>query len=174
MSVKSVMSQDAVGMLYTAHHTWLRGWLDRRLNNSSDASDLTQDTFVRLLGPQSAVQLQNEVLLNEPRAYLATIAKRLLLNHFRRQSVEQAYLDALAGMPEQLIPSPEQKVLLLEALQEIDAMLDMMPAKVRTVFMMAQIDDMPYADIAATLGIGLRSVKRYMAQAMAECIMFMQ
>lgn len=170
MSVKPSMSHDAVTVLYTEHHAWLRGWLNRRLDNRSDAFDLAQDTFMRLLGTQGASP-QTDAALREPRAYLATIAKRLLLNHFRRQSLEQAYLDALASLPEQLVPSPEQRLLLLEVLQEIDAMLSNLPVKVRTVFVMAQVEEMTYAEIATTLGIGERSVKRYMAQAMAECIM---
>jgi RNA polymerase sigma-70 factor (ECF subfamily) len=38
--------------------------------------------------------------VQEPRAYLTTIARNLLINHVRRRAIEQAYLDALALMPE--------------------------------------------------------------------------
>ena len=50
-------------------------------------------------------------------------------------------------------------------------MLDALPAKLRAVFILSQIDGLTYAEIAQVLGVGLRSVKRYMAQAMAECIL---
>ena len=67
-------------------------------------------------------------------------------------------------------PSPEQQLLILEALREVNAMLEALPPKVRAVFVLAQIEGLTYAEIAATLDIGLRSVKRYMAQALTECI----
>ena len=50
-------------------------------------------------------------------------------------------------------------------------MLDGLPPKVRAVFILSQVEGLTYAAIAEQLGMGLRSVKRYMAQAMAECIL---
>ncbi|WP_310636299.1 sigma-70 family RNA polymerase sigma factor [Delftia acidovorans] len=156
-----------ISTLYAGHHGWLQGWLRRRLGNACDAADLAQDTFIRLLtapaGDLSA--------LREPRAYLATVARRLLINHLRRQSLEQAWLQALAALPAPQAPSPEQQLLILQALQEVDAMLDGLPPKVRAVFILSQVEGLTYAAIAEQLGMGLRSVKRYMAQAMAECIL---
>lgn len=171
MSAHSPLSSHPVESLYVEHHAWLCGWLNRRLHNSAEASDLAQDTFVRLLvAPASAAQGEHSPL-REPRAYLATVARHVLINHLRRQSLEQSYLDALAALPEDLVPSPEEQVLLFEALQEIDAMLANLSDKVRAVFVLSQIEGLTYAAIARELGIGERSVKRYMAQAMAECVL---
>ena len=69
----------------------------------------------------------------EPR-YLTAIAKRLMLNHHRRRALDQAYLDALAVMPPALAPSVEQRLLILEALHEIDEMLSGLPGPVREAF----------------------------------------
>ena len=62
--------------------------------------------------------------LRAPKAYLATVAKHLLINHLRRQSLERAWLAALAALPEQHVPSTEQRAEVLQALQAVDAMLD--------------------------------------------------
>ncbi|CAB5716204.1 Probable RNA polymerase sigma factor fecI [Delftia tsuruhatensis] len=161
------MSRGDISVLYAGHHGWLQRWLQRRLANAGDAADLAQDTFVRLLVAPSS----EATALREPRAYLATVARRLLINHLRRQSLEQAWLQALAALPEPQAPSPEQQLLILQALQEVDAMLDGLPPKVRRVFVLSQVEGLTYAAIAEEMGVGLRSVKRYMAQAMAECIL---
>lgn len=168
---QSQLSSAAVESLYVDHHAWLRGWLNRRLHNASEAADLTQDTFIRLLSAPAKDTDASGNWLREPRAYLATVARHLLINHLRRQSLEQAYLDVLSNLPEQLVPSPEEQMLLLEVLQEIDTMLANLSAKVRAVFVLSQVEGLTYAAIAKELDIGERSVKRYMAQAMAECIM---
>ncbi|MDO8066667.1 sigma-70 family RNA polymerase sigma factor [Janthinobacterium sp. SUN206] len=154
---------------YRAHHGWLAHWLQRRLGNAAEAADLMQDTFARLLA--GAPMQPQTPALRAPKAYLATVAKHLLINHLRRQSLELAWLAALAALPEQHLPSTEQRVEILQALQAVDAMLDGLKPKVRAVFIMAQIEGHAYADIAALLGIGERSVKRYMAEALTECVL---
>lgn len=154
---------------YRAHHGWLAHWLQRRLGNAAEAADLMHDTFARLLA--GAPMQQHTPALRTPKAYLATVAKHLLINHLRRQSLERAWLATLATLPEQHVPSTEQRAEILQALQAVDAMLDGLKPKVRAVFIMAQIEGHAYADIAEQLGIGERSVKRYMAEALTECVL---
>ncbi len=109
--------------------------------------------------------------IREPRAYLHTIAKGLLINHWRRRQIEQAYLDALALQPEPVAPSPESQALIVETLLQVDAMLAQLPAKVRSAFLMSQLQGMTYAAIAIELGVSERMVKKYMAQAMLHCLL---
>lgn len=149
--------------LYRDHHSWLQGWLRRRLGNRCDAADLAQDTFVRLLRAGNAASIR------EPRDYLATVARGLMVDFLRRRSLEQAYLDVLASQPQAEHPSAEQQALLLEALMDIDRMLDGLGRTVREVFILSQLDGLTYAQIAARLGISLRSVNNYMARAVEHC-----
>lgn len=160
-----------VAVLYADHHSWLQGWLRRRLGHAGDAADLAQDTFVRLLdAPDATPEKQGGWQLREPRAYLTLIAKRLLANLYRRRALEQAYLEALALMPEPMAPSPEEQAIILETLQQVDAMLDGLKPPVRAAFLLAQLEGLGYAEIATRLGLSERTVKRYMVQAMARCI----
>lgn len=159
-------SGDAVHLLYRAHHGWLHGWLRAKLGNSFDAADLAQDTFVRVLRHRHELDA-----LREPRAYLTTIAKRLLLNHHRRRSVEQAYMEALALMPEALAPSAEQRLIILETLQEIDEMLAGLALPARQAFLMAQLEGLSHGEIAGRLNVSLRTVHRYIAKGLEQCIM---
>lgn len=162
----TIASNDKVfESLYSHHHGWLYGWLWRKLGSRDDAADLAQDTFLRLLNGKSCG------LLAEPRAYLSTIAYGLVVNHWRRLSLERAYLAALAARPEMTCPSPEERALVLEALFQVDAMLDRLPGKVRQAFLLAQLDGLTYAQIASRLGVSERMVKKYMAQAMLQCLL---
>lgn len=137
-----------------------------RLGNAADAADLAQDTFVRLLSSAPGEPLN----LTAPRAYLATIANRLTINLYRRRSLEQAYLAALAEVPEELAPSLEHQALVLEALDEVDRVLAVLPAKARQAFLMAQLEGYTQEEIASRLGISVRSVQRHLARAFEECI----
>lgn len=152
-----------IATLYTEHHGWLQSWLRKKLGDAHQASDLAQDTFVRLLSRDDLVEAR------EPRAFLTTVAQRVLFNHYRRQQLERAYLDALAQAPANFAQSPEERAILLETLVEIDQMLDGLPAAVKRAFLLSQLDGMPQADIAQELGISISTVKRYLVKAGMQC-----
>ena len=155
----------AMHTFYAEHHGWLSTWLRRRLGCTHSAADLAQDTFVRVL-------LRPQVLptLCEPRAYLSTLAKGVISEHWRREALERAYLDALAAMPEPLALSPEERLELLQTLDEIDAMLDSLAPKAREAFVLSQLEGLTYAVIAERLQISERTVKRYMQQGFERCL----
>ena len=104
--------------VYGEHHTWLQRWLYRRLGCPEVAADLAQDTFVRVLHKRALSEVE------QPRAYLATIAHSLFVNLLRRRQLEQSYLEALAQLPEALMPSPEERLQLLQTLDALDIMLN--------------------------------------------------
>lgn len=154
-------------VLYREHSGWLRGWLRQRLNNSADAADLAQDTFVRVLLARSANSLR------EPRHYLTTIARGLVVDLYRRRSLEQAYQEALANLPEASHPSLEEQAILFEALVEIDRLLDGLGSKAKQIFILSQCEGLTYPQIAERLGISLRTVNNHMARAMEHCCLIM-
>ncbi|WP_028603112.1 sigma-70 family RNA polymerase sigma factor [Ottowia thiooxydans] len=163
-------TEQQIDVLYCQHHGWLHSWLRRKLGDAHQAADLMHDTFVRILEACRTEELAlNSV--REPRAYLTTVAGRVLANHFRRASLEKAWLAALALYPESFAISPEERLSILQTLHQIDAMLDALPSKVRTAFLLAQLEGLTYAEIALHMGIAERTVKRYMAQAFEECLM---
>ncbi len=84
MAALDLPSPDSVESLYSGHHRWLQGWLRGKLGNAFDAADLAHDTFVRILVDRNAHAVR------EPRSYLATIANRVVVDHYRRQALERA------------------------------------------------------------------------------------
>ncbi len=155
-------ASTSIHTLYAEHHGWLLGWMRRRLHGTDQAADLAHDAFVRLI--ESRTQT-----IHEPRAFLTTLAKRVLVSHFRHQEVERAYLDSIAHLPEPMAPSAEPQAIVVETLLEIDRLLDGLPVKVKTAFLLAQIDGLAYAEIADRMGVSLSSVKQYMARAIRQC-----
>jgi RNA polymerase sigma-70 factor (ECF subfamily) len=166
MSDAAMPKEQTLHDLYCDHRGWLEGWLRRRMGNACDAADLSQDTFLRLLASSQRI-----TDLQEPRAYLLTVGKRLLSNFYQRRSLEQAYLNALASLPEDCVPSPEQRWLLLETLQALDELLDGLPTAVRRAFLWSQLEGLGYQHIAERLRVSERTIKRYMAQAYEHCLL---
>lgn len=166
------MSSSNIHHLYLNHHRWLYRWLQGKLGHEGDAADIAQDTFLRMMHAFNGSNNPHaEDRIQEPRAYLTVVAKRLVANLYRRRALEQAYLETLTHLPESSKPSPEQQLLILETLQQIDSMLDGLAKPVKDAFLLAQLDGLSYAQIAQQLALSERTVKRYMVKAMATCIM---
>lgn len=155
--------------LYLDHHTWLQSLLRKRLGNRDDAADLAHDTFVRVLRSDTPVED-----IREPQRYLATVARGLVADFFRRRSLEQAYLDYLAVLPEDMAPSPEEQAIMQQTLINVDRMLGSLPPKVREAFVLAQFEELTYPEIAQRLGISLRSVSNYLTRAMEHCAVVLE
>jgi RNA polymerase sigma-70 factor (ECF subfamily) len=152
-----------VGSLYRDHRDWLLNWLRRHQACPHRAEDLSQDTFLRLLN-------RNDLSgVREPRALLATIARGLLIDHFRRNALERAYLDELALQPEETQPSAEEQLQIIEALREVNTLLGQLSANARAAFFYSRLDGLTHAEIAQRLGVSVPRVRQYLAQALRQC-----
>jgi len=161
--VSLTVRQTLLHQLFGDHHGWLFERLRARLGCPSDAADMASETFVQV------VALDDPHSIREPRALLTTIAKRLMYASWRRRDLERAYLDALANEPEQFAPSAEQQVMAVEALIEIDRLLDGLSSRARAAFLYSQLDGMTYADIARELGVSAPRVHQYVVQGLRAC-----
>jgi RNA polymerase sigma factor (sigma-70 family) len=152
--------------LYTDHHGWLYGWLRRKLGNACDAADLAHDTFLRII----ASRRTPAQLGDEPRALLTHIAKGLVIDHWRRQDVERAYFEAVAHLSELETPSPETRLLIIEALMRIDAMLTSLSSRTREIFLLAQLDGLTLQQIAERTQTPVITVRRHIRKALVTCM----
>ncbi|KMN15836.1 sigma-70 family RNA polymerase sigma factor [Pseudomonas weihenstephanensis] len=158
--------QAAISHLYCEHHGWLLGWLRRKLGCAQNAADVAQDTFARILNARESV-----ASLREPRAFLSTTARRLIIDQARRKKIENAYLSQLALTAEALEghQSPEDIIATLEALEQIAFILEGLPEKTRQAFVLYYLDGLNQADIGRQLGLSDRTVRKYLIQALLHC-----
>lgn len=158
--------QHQVQALYIDHHGWLYRWLRKKLGCGHNAADVAQDTFVRIISSRDAL-----LGMREPRAFLTTTAKRLLVDRARRQLIEQAYMAELALLAESLpgYPSPEETLETLQALEQIGAALQDASDKARSAFVLHYLEGETHAAIADQLKVSTRMVQKYLVQCLLHC-----
>ena len=150
--------------LYNDNHAWLFSWLKKKVRCHSDASDVTQDTFINLLTKADLTTLR------EPKAFLKTIANHQIINRARRIVLEQEYLRALSFIhSNDDFYSVEDRYLAIETLLSISAMLEDLPVNVRLTFLMSKLEDASHTKIAEKLGVSVSMVKKYLAQSLIHC-----
>ncbi len=115
------------------------------------------------------LQRREHLQIQQPKAFLRTVARGLIIDHWRREELHKAYLEALAVLPEAHTPDVETRELLLELLERIAKMLDGLKPKVRTAFLLAQCEGLRHQEIAQQMGVSVRTVERYIADALYHC-----
>nr|WP_277606552.1 sigma-70 family RNA polymerase sigma factor [Acinetobacter higginsii] len=155
-----------VDQLYRNHRGWLHQWLRQKIGNTEQAADLVQDTFIKLL------QTRDELLgIKEPRAYLTSIAKNLLIDQVRRKRIEQAYLDGLSQMEYMLdaVASPEDQMQIIQALDQLCKALEDVSAKAQQAFILHYLEGYTHKETAERLGVSTKMIQKYLANCLARC-----
>lgn len=155
---------DLFNSLFSKHYRWLRQRVTHRMGCEYRADDIAADTFVRVLGLPDLAQIQ------EPRALLSTIAKRLMLNNWRRADLEREYLATLEQEPSNTVASPEEYALLMDSLQQLDRMLSGLASQAKEVFLYSLFDGLTYEQIGGRLGLSKSRVHQHMEQAYLCCL----
>lgn len=156
--VAGVQDARLVETLFREHSSWLGSWLSRQPWTVHAPEDIVSDVFLSLL------TLPNVGSVREPRAMMTTIAKRIIFDARRRKKLQNAYEDALLTIPEAVDVSPEERLIIVQALQKIDAVLSQLSPRARAAFLMSQIDGMSNKEIAQELNVSLSAVSKYMTQ----------
>ena len=161
------LSRNDLKDLYVSHHGWLQRWLQRKLGCFQRAEDLAQDVFLRLLRRNEKV-----AKIREPRAFLSSIARGLLVDHWRRKELEQTWLNVLAQFPPSPADSPEDHLQRMEELVAIDGMLRGIKKRARKAFLLARLEGLTCRQTAARLGVSPATVERDLAKALRACYRF--
>lgn len=152
-----------IAQLYRQNYGWLCKKLSSQTGCSHSAEDLAAETFLQVW------LLPDPGSIRSPRAFLATIARRLMYESWRRKDLERACLDILAEMPDAVYPSPHEQWMLIQSLQAIDLLLDGLSGQAKAVFLLSQLEGLTYAQIGERLGLSVTRIHQLMKQALQCC-----
>ncbi|MCH7743809.1 MAG: RNA polymerase sigma factor [Proteobacteria bacterium] len=141
-------------------------YLSKKVHNNEDANDLAQEAFLRMHKFQQSRRLDNA------RAFLFKTANNLVVDQMRRASVHNKYL-SFERLPEQsdeendkFAPSAERTVSAEQELDRIYKVVNQMPEKVRSAFLMHRGKDLSYSQIATEMDVSTSMVEKYIIQAL--------
>ncbi len=160
--------------LVRKHKTALYNFVLRLVRSPSAAEDLVQDVFVKIV--QSAVDFKHEAKFS---TWAYTIARNLCIDHIRKMSLRQhASLDQARGDapdgPTLLDRTPDvhpsasvdRKVIGAELGERITRCVDALPDEQREVFLLRELADLPFKEIATITGVPENTVKSRMRYAL--------
>lgn len=145
---------DAFAEFYASHHKDILIFFTRRTLSSETGLDLTGEAFAIALERRGQFRGTS---VEEERGWLFTIARRLLIDFFRRGAVERSALRRL-GVPDERFASSEiDRVDELAELgsrrRELAAALDRLPLDQRCAVELRIVAELEYAEVAEHLHI---------------------
>ena len=84
--------------------------------------------------------------------------------------MEVSYLETIANLPEPEAPSPEARLLAVEAFMRINAMLASLPPRTRQVFLLPQFDGLTLRQIVEQMHMSLITVRYRIHTAPMACL----
>ena len=153
--------------LDTRFRASLLAYFLRRTGNRQEAEDLTQETFVRLIGSSSFEKAE------EAQAFVFRVASNLLRDRLRSayRTRRFATLSIETSGSEKLEPrlvediDPERVLIARENLGEVLACLNELGERTRNIFILFRLEGMRQKEIAALYGIGLSTVEKHVMAA---------
>lgn len=152
--------------IFGQHGPGVTAFIRRRVRQAADASDLTQELYLRLLRADRAELIRN------PEAYLYTVAVNLLRERAvldRRWAHTVDVVDPPADPALVDFCTPEEQVDQQVRLSQAAELIDKLPAKFQAVLILQYRDGLSYEEIAARLGISTHAVKKYVMQGLSLC-----
>lgn len=149
--------------LFRDHNRALVAFLQCRLHSISDAQEVAQEAYVRL------VTMDKPEQVDSLRAYLFRIASNLAVDRLRARQVRADHPLLAPDEDFHLAPIPERHVQATGQLQELYKALRELPAKTARAFVMHVIDGREISAIARAMKISERMVRYHVAHALAHC-----
>lgn len=148
------------------HDAALRAFVSRRVADRTQAEDLVQDTYLRLLraGPDTGA-------VRNPRGFLFRIASNLIADMFRKRRTRQED----AGWDGPLAPvlsddgvgSPERRLIGRGRLERLERALAELTPKARACVHLVRFEGLTPRQAAARLGLTEKAVTRQLERALA-------
>lgn len=154
-------------LLVERYEPRIQGFLRKRLNDEERVQDLTQDTFLRIHRARESYDPARKFS-----TWIHTIANNLLKNEFRNRSRRrettfsdirpEASPSGAASRPVEFAAGgadPEREAYRSELRQAIDTAIERMDEHHRVPFVMREVEDRTYEEIAEAIGIPVGTVK---------------
>ena len=134
------------------------------MSSPADAEDLVQEVFAKL------ARLTNPGDVNNPAAYVFSVAANLLRDRARRAESHRA--KAHEPFDEEshghrTVFSPERLLMSREDLEMTRRVIQSLPKKTQTVFLLHRFDGLKYREIAEVLELSVSTVEKHMIAALA-------
>lgn len=159
------MTREEFKNLFEMHFAQVRNYVFYRSGNAEVATDIAQETFLKIWEKQNSIQPE------KVNGLLFKIAGDLFVSHYRKEKRSFEFFNQYVF--DNKTQSPEEELAFEQLKENYNIALDKMREKQRTVFLMSRVEDLKYAEIAEIIGISVKAVEKRMKKALGDLRFFL-
>ena len=153
------MTKEEFKHLYDNYFDSIRNYIYFRCGDRDLATDVAQDTFVKVWEKNFNYENKKTVSL------LYKIVSDIFISKYRKQKTEQIYINALDFDLYEL--SPDNETEYMETKLKYEKALTQLDENDRIVFLMSRTEDLKYHEIAERLNISQKAIEKRMSKALS-------
>lgn len=160
----------SISQTWLENNTFLKKFVRRFLYREQDIEDVVQEVYLK------AFTTEKERSIEQPKAFLFSIAKNLALNELNRKSRQMTgYLEECQPeMTEQGTPTTEHEIQAQQSLGKYCEAVAELPDKSRRVYILRKVHGLKHKEIAQRLDMSLSSVEKHLKLGLESCRNYMR
>jgi len=138
----------------------------RMVRRASVAEDVSQDVFIRLW--RHLGEIQSADMLP---GWLRRVAANAVIDHWRKEEARERRTQMLREHPvARYVVRPSSRMETRETLGAVQAALDSLPVKLRSVLVLRTMEDLSYEELSEVLGLSVHAVRSRLFRARQELL----
>lgn len=131
------------------------------LKDDSEAEEIVQRVFFNIWNKSERLTIESSV-----KAYLYRAVHNESLNYLKHQKVRTAYRVYYQARPSERQERADDRLVAGELREQLRQAMDELPPQCRTIFQMSRFGQLKYKEIAAELGLSVKTVENQMGKAL--------
>jgi RNA polymerase sigma-70 factor (ECF subfamily) len=152
---------DAFDAVFRANYASMVGTAERMLRRRDVAEEIVQDVLLELWRRRETLVVDDSL-----RGYLFRATRNRSLNHLRHGAIEKRAEPELAADRDEVASTGPSDLVEEEIDTAVKRAVAELPDRCREVFELSRVEGLRYAEIAATLGISVKTVEAQMGKAL--------
>lgn len=159
------LSSDRAGFdqIYLDHYPALFRYAYTMVNESSTAEELIHNIFLKLLEKNEPLRVHTSL-----KAYLYRSVNNECLNYIKHQKIKVKFEVEAYNARSDKTQSPLAHLQYRELEERVRKAINELPEQCRTIFQLSRFEDLKYTEIAAQLGLSVKTVETQMSRALKK------
>jgi len=155
-----------VERLFAEHASALQAFFRRRIRSSTEAADLAQEVYLRLL------RVSDQEAIRNPVPYLYTVANNLVKEQavLERRRASGVDIDTVTSHEQlEMLPTFEGDFDEARRVQRLRTVLKQLRPKCQAAVLLRFTHGLSYREVAMRLGVSPQMARKYVLQALSHC-----
>ena len=148
-------------MLFRTYYQSLCNYAFSFVQDRDEAEEIVQSSFLTFWEKRQAIEIKVS-----PKSYLYTMVRNTCLNVIKHEKIKQKHAREEIAVAERSHESVSQRVVSTELEEQILTAINTLPEQCRLIFKLSRFEELKYAEIAAQLGISVKTVENQIGKAL--------